>query len=156
MEKVNNVVPLRPNQQVPSTVQEMNSQVAELKLHHCSEFLEYYLPKMFEEMSMAGFDFAKYEDSKGMVPAIVIKMESFLAEVLRSHVMACQGMDHPFQKIAEGLYKDGPNGIEIINEIYFDFSVSDQKPVKKKAKAKKKDINNDSSGPSPDSPVEPI
>lgn len=117
MDNETNIIPFRtggnyPNQTAiptdtsPLTPQEVISEkIDDLRLFHISEFLDYYIPKIFNDMDIAGFSFEQFYSPEGEAEDNVHKRECFLMESIRSHLMSCVGIDHPFQKLAEGLFE---------------------------------------------------
>lgn len=91
----------------PKTVEQVEENLENVQLYHVSETLESILPVLFSRLHMAGFDLSGSDD---------VKNGALLVEALRSVLCKYYGIEHPFQDIAENVFKAEDNGGLSMNE----------------------------------------
>ena len=84
----------------PRTIEDVDSMVDELKMHHVYETLQAILPMMFSRLDAAGFDFGVEEGEEDPF----IKDGAFAVEAIRAMLCRYHGLYHPFSDIAEHIF----------------------------------------------------
>lgn len=102
-QNANNVItfPSRNNKQSinPKTIEEISANMEMIRQVHIQETIETIAPKLFEQISIAGF--ALDEDGED---ELEIKIGAFIVESMRCLLLKHYGMDHPFHTIAENIF----------------------------------------------------
>ena len=81
-----------------------------LKHSHIQETISIVAPILFQNFSLAGFELVDEDDASS------IKDSAFLIEAMRSMLFKHYGLEHPFQKISENVFKTEENGLLSITD----------------------------------------
>jgi len=91
------------NLQSPQSIEEVEDNMELIRQFHIQETIETIMPKLFDQLSLAGFEPAE-EDGD-------IKDGAFVIEAVRSLLLKSYGIDHPFQEICENIFEDAEDGM---------------------------------------------
>jgi hypothetical protein len=103
----------------PKSMEQVDGNIENVQLYHISETLEQILPVLFGRLAMAGFDLSASDD---------VKNGALLVEALRSVLCRYYGINHPFQEIAESVFKSEGEGVLSLNDgVHVDFKKVESK-----------------------------
>lgn len=94
----------------PLSVEKVKENLDSLKHSHIQETISIIAPILFQNLSLAGFELIDEDDASS------IKDSAFLIEAIRSILFKYYGLDHPFQKISENVFKTEENGLLSITD----------------------------------------
>lgn len=101
-QKANNVItfPSRNKQSGnPKSIEEVNANMELVKQVHIQETIETIAPKLFEQISVAGYALDEEGEDE-----LEIKIGAFIVEAIRSLLSKHYNIHHPFQDIAENIF----------------------------------------------------
>jgi hypothetical protein len=95
----------------PPSLEEIQNNVSMIKHVHIGETISVVVPMLFEQLSIAGFDFVDEGDD--------LKYGAFIVESIRSMMMRSYDMPHPFQELADVVFTpdDSTGGLRIVEKI---------------------------------------
>jgi hypothetical protein len=85
---------------VPNNVEEIDQRMQMVKFQHIIETMETIMPILFNQIEVAGFNIDEDDESFSN-----IKDGALVIESVRSFLCKCQGIDHPFQTIADAVFE---------------------------------------------------
>lgn len=106
------------------SIEEINKNVEQMSLFHIQESIASLVPIIFTQMDIAGFSPTDEQIEED------IKDGAFLVEALRSMMCKHYGIYHPFQRLADGIFKDHPDEdgvLRIVDEIEMDLREDEEK-----------------------------
>jgi hypothetical protein len=106
------------------SIDEINHNVEQMSLFHIQETIGSLVPIIFTQLDIAGFCPSDEEIEED------IKNGAFLVEALRSMLCKHYGIYHPFQKLADNIFKEQPNEegfLGIVDEIALDLREDEEK-----------------------------
>lgn len=92
------------------SVEKIKENLDGLKHSHIQEAISIIAPLLFQNLSLAGFELIDEDDASS------IKDSAFLIEAIRSMLFKYYGLEHPFQKISENVFKTEENGLLSITD----------------------------------------
>jgi hypothetical protein len=100
----------------PITREQISNNMDLIRHVHVGETLSTIAPMLFEQLSLAGFDFT--EDSEDL------KYGAFIVESIRSMLMRSYDMPHPFQELAGAVFQEDAEtgGLRIVEELNIKFA----------------------------------
>ena len=122
MEKeTGNVIQFPHKGKFPLSEKQVSSNVNMVKYTHINETLGTIIPILFSNIEIAGFDVSSDEDDFDYN----VKDGSLIVESIRSILCKHYGLYHPFQDIADNIFKkENDGGYSIVDNITLEF----QKP----------------------------
>jgi hypothetical protein len=100
--------------QMPNSLEEISNNMDMIRHVHIGETLAVVAPMLFEQLSIAGFDFSEDGDD--------LKHGAFIVEGIRSMLMHGYSMEHPFQELAEAVFiEDGEDSLRIVERVNLEF-----------------------------------
>jgi len=106
------------------SIEEINHNLEMMKQYHIQETVLNLAPIIFNHLDIAGFGLTEDEDQD-------LKDGAFIVEALRSIMYKHYDMYHPFQDIAENIFKIEKNDDEafkIVDEIHLKFKTEEETP----------------------------
>ena len=98
---------------VSPTEQDIKDNLDTFKYTHIQETVSLVAPILFQHISFAGFDIFEDDDSDES-----LKESAFLVEAIRAILCKYYGLDHPFQKLSQNLFKIEEDGLlSIVDKI---------------------------------------
>jgi hypothetical protein len=98
---------------VSPTEQDIKDNLDTFKYTHIQETVSLVAPILFQHISLAGFDIFEDDDSDES-----LKESAFLVEAIRAILCKYYGLDHPFQKLSQNLFKIEEDGLlSIVDKI---------------------------------------
>ena len=98
----------------PQSIEEINTNLENIKHIHVQETLALVVPMLFEQLVVAGFEFEEETED--------VKSGALVVESLRSMLLHKYDMYHPFQEISESIFKEESPGVFLVNKsINIDF-----------------------------------
>ena len=98
------------------TKEVIGDSVGSMKELHVQETLDAISPMIFERIHAAGFNFSEYQNPED------IKYGALVMEALESLLNKYYGLYHPFQTVAEDIFKVLPNqDLDIVDELHIKF-----------------------------------
>ncbi len=94
----------------PLSLEKVKENLDVLKHSHIQETISIIAPILFQNLSLAGFELIDEDDASS------IKDSAFLIEAIRSILFKFYGLEHPFQKISENVFKTEENGLLSITD----------------------------------------
>jgi hypothetical protein len=83
-----------------------------VKFNHINETLHMIVPRMFNDIMLAGFDVIPDDEDDDTN----IKDNAMIVESLRALLCKHYGIKHPIQEVSEAFFKEEENGIMGINK----------------------------------------
>jgi hypothetical protein len=84
---------------------QMVTGLASLRAYHINEALQAIIPSLFNKIELAGFELEPEDKENNFT----LKDGSFIVEAIRSLLCKIQGIDHPFQNLAEKVFNINEN-----------------------------------------------
>lgn len=103
----------------PDTIEEVDESMEMVKQFHIQETIETIVPFFFNQLSVAGFNSDDEDDD-------ILKHSAMVVEAIRSLLCAMRGIEHPLQLIAENLFVQTPEGLEVSDKIKIIITPSDK------------------------------
>ena len=98
----------------PQSLEEINTNLENIKNIHVQETLALVIPMLFEQLAVAGFEFEEETSD--------VKSGALVVEAVRSMLLYKYDMYHPFQEISESIFKEESPGVFLVNKsINIDF-----------------------------------
>ena len=127
MTQSNNIVTFPKNRKIASetnTIEDIQNNIDIMRQYHIQETILNVAPILFKQLDIAGFGLMEDEDED-------VRDGAFIIEALKSLMYKHYDMYHPFQKIAENIFKEEPDedGVfEIVDEIALDLRKPETEP----------------------------
>ena len=117
----NNVIQFPKNKKKynPVVVEELPASINAAKHNHVNEVLSFVIPQLFKNMELSGFDVVpEFEDDIDLN----LKDSAFIVEAIRSLLLKCFDIRHPFQDIADNIFTVKDDGtFTIVKHLELDF-----------------------------------
>lgn len=98
------------------TEQDIKDNIDIFKYTHIQETVSLVAPILFQHISLAGFDIFEDEESDES-----LKESAFLVEAIRAMLCKYYGLDHPFQKLSQNIFKIEKDGaFTIVDRVELD------------------------------------
>ena len=93
-------------------MEDVKDKLEAVKHTHVQETISLIAPMLYQQLSLAGFELIDDEDES----VEAIKDTAFLIESIRSVLFKYYGLEHPFQKIAQNVFKAEESGLLSITD----------------------------------------